>query len=112
MQWGLTISTKTTKVLVIGKDTAEQSPNAVNTTRREVLREVVSQSEYLGSMFTSDGMLDTEIAHGVANARSAFARLHQAKIWSSKALSLSTKSLSTKLQFLQTNCHDSVVVWW
>ena len=59
--------------------------------------EVVSQFKNLGSMFTSDGMLDTEIAHRVASASSAFARLHQAKIWSSKAF-----SLSTKLQFLQT----------
>ena len=48
-------------------------------------------------MLTSDGLLDTETAHRVANASSAFARLHQAKVWSSKAL-----SLSTKLQFLQT----------
>ena len=48
-------------------------------------------------MFTSDGMLDREIAHRVAGASSAFARLHQAKVWSSKAL-----SLPTKLQFLQT----------
>ncbi len=48
-------------------------------------------------MGTCDGMLDTEIAHRVASASSAFARLHQAKVWSSKAL-----SLSTKLQFLQT----------
>ena len=47
-------------------------------------------------MFTSDGMLDTEIAHRVAGASSAFARL-QAKVWSSKAL-----SLPTKLQFRQT----------
>ena len=39
-------------------------------------------------------MLDTEITRTVANASSAFARLHQAKVWSSKAL-------STKLQFLQ-----------
>jgi len=45
-------------------------------------------------VITSDGMLDTEITRTVANASSAFARLHQAKVWSSKAL-------STKLQFLQ-----------
>ncbi|DBB08452.1 TPA: hypothetical protein ACH3X3_008602 [Trebouxia sp. C0006] len=67
VQWGLTISTKKTKVLVVGKDAAEQSTNAVITIRGEVL-EVVSHSKYLGSMFTSDGMLDTEIAHRVAGA--------------------------------------------
>ena len=65
VQWGLTISTKKTKVLVVGKDAAEQSTNAVITIRGEVL-EVVSHFKYLGSMFTSDGMLDTEIAHRVA----------------------------------------------
>ena len=96
VQWGLTISTKKTKVLVVGKDAAEQSTHAVITIRGEVL-EVVSQFKYLGSMFTSDGMLNTEINHRVASASGAFARLQQAKIWSSKAL-----SLSTKLQFLQT----------
>jgi len=96
MQWDLTISTKKTKVLIVGKDAAEQSPNAVITIRGEVL-EVVSRFKYLNSMFTSDGMLDTEFAHRVANASSAFAMLHQANVWSSKAL-----SLSTKLQFLQT----------
>ena len=96
VQWGLTISTKKTKVLVVGKDAAEQSPHAVITIRGKVL-DVVSQFNYLGSMFTPDGMLVTEIAHRVASASSAFARLHQAKIWSSKAM-----SLPTKLQFLQT----------
>ncbi len=95
MQWGLTISTNKTKVLVVGKDAAEQSPNAVITIMEEVL-EVVSQFKYSGSMFTCDGMLDTEIAHRVANASSAFVRLQKANVWSSKAL-----SLSTKLQFLQ-----------
>jgi len=37
VQWGLTISTKKTKVLVVGKDAAEQSANAVITIRGEVL---------------------------------------------------------------------------
>ncbi len=113
------VSTKTTKVLVVGKDAAEQSPHAVITIRGEVL-EVVSQFKYLGSQHAirgecaswvlelrnilqqfppneDDPMLDTEIAHKVADASSAFARLHQAKVWSKKAL-----YLSTKLQFLQT----------
>ena len=56
--------------------------------------EVVSQFKYLGSMFTSDGMLDTEIAHWVASASSAFPLQQLAP---SKAL-----SLSTKLRVLQT----------
>ncbi len=96
VQWGVTIITKKTKVLVVGKDAAEQSANAVITIRGKVL-EVVSHFKHLGSMFTSDGMLDTEVAHRVAGASSAFAWLHQAKVWPSKAL-----SLPTKLQSLQT----------
>ncbi len=31
---------------------------------------------FFSFLFTSDGVLDTEIAHRVANASSAFARLH------------------------------------
>ena len=73
----MTVSTEKT---VVGKDAAEQSPNAVITIG-EVL-EVVSQFKYLASMFISDGMLDTEIADRVAGASSAFARLRQAKVWS------------------------------
>ena len=42
--------------------------------------EAVSQFNCLGSMATSDSMLDMEIAHGLASANSAFARLHQAKV--------------------------------
>ena len=38
VQWGLTISTKKTKVLVVGKDVAEQSPNAVITIKGECWR--------------------------------------------------------------------------
>ena len=38
VQWGLTISTKKTKVLVVGKDAAEQSPNAVITIRGKCWR--------------------------------------------------------------------------
>lgn len=40
---------------------------------------------------TSDGTLNAEPANWVARASSAFARLRQLKVWSSKALSLSTK---------------------
>lgn len=122
VQWGLTISTKKTKVLVVGKDVAEQSPNAVITIKGVL--EVVSQVKYLGSSvchqsehasyvfelgnnlqhFPPDGddpMMDTEIAHRVANASSASAMLDQAK------------ALSTKLQFLQTIVMTvSVVVRW
>ena len=54
VQWGLTISTKKTKVLVLGKDVAEQSPNAVITIKGKVL-EVVSQFKHLGSLYAIRG---------------------------------------------------------
>ena len=106
MQWGLTISTKKTKVVVVGRDAAEQSPNAVITIRGEVL-EVVSHYKYLGSMFTSDGMLDTEILHRVASASSAFARLHQAKVWSTKACVLVISAGCLTADCPKYSCMDS-----
>ena len=96
LQWGLTISTKKTQVLVVGRDTEAQMSNANITIRGDTL-EVVSGFKYLGSIFSSDGTLDAEIAHRIASASSAFARLRQAKVWSSKAL-----SLSAKMQFFQS----------
>ena len=96
LKWGLTISTKKTKVLVVGRDAEAQTPSATITIRGDTL-EVVSAFKYLGSIFTSDGTLDAEIAHRVASASSAFARLRQAKVWSSKAL-----SLKSKMQFFQS----------
>ena len=45
---------------------------------------MTDQFKYLESMFTSDDMLDTEIAYRVASANNAFARLHQAQVWSSR----------------------------
>lgn len=86
VQWGLTISTKKTKVLVVGKDAAEQPPHAVITIRGEVL-EVVSQFKYLGNMLTSNGMLNTGIAHNpVSNPSSkslvikSLVLVHQASV--------------------------------
>ena len=94
VQWGLTISTKKTKVLVVGRDAECQAPNIV--IRGEKL-EVVSQFKYLGSIFTSDSTIDAEVAHRVASASGAFARLHKAKVWTHKTL-----SLPVKLQFLHS----------
>ena len=49
---GLTISTKKTKVLVVGRNDAAQAADLVITLRGDQL-EVVSQFKYLGSIFTS-----------------------------------------------------------
>ncbi len=70
--------------------------NAVIIFRGQAL-EVVSHFRHLGSMITSDGMLHTKTTHRVARANSDFARLHQAKVWVSKPL-----SLRINLHFLQT----------
>ncbi len=52
LRWGLTISTKKTKVLVVGRNAAAQAADSVITLRRDQL-EVVSQSKYLGCIFNS-----------------------------------------------------------
>ena len=88
-QWGLTISTQKTKVLVVGRDAEQQAANAIISIRGDKL-EVVSPFKYLGSIFTSDGTIDAEVAHRIA-ANIAFVRLHKAKVWSSRALSHFTK---------------------
>ena len=71
LRWGLTISTKKTKVLVVGRDAAAQNAEPVIMMRGEQL-EVVSQLKYLGSIFTSDCTLDAEITQRVIAANSAF----------------------------------------
>ena len=68
---GLTISTKKTKVLVVGRNAAAQAADAVITSLGDQL-EVVSHFKYLGSVFTSDCALDSGITHGVTTANSAF----------------------------------------
>ena len=61
------------------------------------LGSLVSSFKYLGSIFTSDGTIDAEVAHRIAAASIAFVRLRKAKVWSSRAL-----SRFTKLQFFQS----------
>ena len=53
LPWGLTISTKKTKVLVAGRDVAAQAASEVMTLRGNPL-EVASQFKHLGSIFTRD----------------------------------------------------------
>ena len=94
LHWGLTISIKKTKVLVVGRDAAAQNAEPVIMMRGEQLE--VSQFKYLGSIFTSDCTLDAKITHRVVAANSAFQQLRRANIWSSRAL-----TLSVKMQFFQ-----------
>ena len=97
VRWGLTISTKKTKVLVVGRNDAAQAADSVITLRGDQL-EVVSQFENLGSVLTSDCTLDAETKHRVAAGNSAFQQLRQAKTWFSSAL---TFKLSVEMQFFQ-----------
>ena len=94
LRWGLTISTKKTKVLVVGRNAAAQAAGLVITLRGDQL-EVVSHFKYLGSVFTSDCTY-AEITHPAAAANSAFQQLRRVNIWSSRAL-----TLSVKMQFFQ-----------
>ena len=106
LRWGLTISTKKTKVLVVGRNAAAQAAESVITLRGDQL-EVVSQFKYLGSVFTSDCTLDAEITHRVAAANSAFQHFRRASIWIFSALTLSFESA-----ILSMHRHVSVVVFW
>ncbi len=84
---GLTISTKKTKVLVVGRNAAAQAADSVIMLREDQL-EVVSQFEYLGNVFNLNCTLDAEITHQVTAATSAFQQLRRVNIWSSRALTL------------------------
>ena len=95
-QWGLTISTQKTKVLVVGRDGEQRAAN-VNISIQGARLEVVFSFKYLGSIFTSDATIDVEVRHGIAAATVAFVRLRKAKLWSSWAL-----SRCTKLQLFQS----------
>ncbi len=72
--WGLTVSTAKTKVLVIGRDAQIQAAN-LSVQIRGVTLEVVHKFKYLGSIFMSDGTLDAEILHRIASAGIAWHQL-------------------------------------
>ena len=92
--WGLTVSTSKTKVLVVGRN-AEAEVASLDLHVRGVAIEAVHKFKYLGSMFTSDGKLDSEISHRVANASAAWHSLKR-HVWSSKYLTLARKVLIFK----------------
>ena len=96
-QWGLTVSTAKTKLLVVGssRDADDQAAN-LNITLRGVRLEAVSKFKYLGSMITSDNTLDAEISHRIASAGYAWHQLKVAKVWGSKYLTRARKVLIFK----------------
>ncbi len=95
LRWGLTISTKKTKVLVVSRNAAAQAADSVIMLRGDQV-EVVFQFKYLGSTFNSDCTLDAEITHRVTAANSSFQQLRRVNVWSSRAL-----TLFVKMQFFQ-----------
>ncbi len=82
LRWGLTISTKKTKVLVVGRNAVAADSVIM---LRGVQLEVVSQLKCLGSIFNSDCTLDAEITHRVTAANSAFQQIRRVNIRSSRA---------------------------
>jgi hypothetical protein len=66
-EWGLTVSSAKTKLLVVGRDLDAQAAH-LNITLRGHRLELVSNFKYLGSMITSDSTLDAEISHRIASA--------------------------------------------
>ena len=90
--WGLTVSTAKTKLLVIGRDAQTQAANLSIQVHGDTL-EVVHKFKYLGSIFMSDGTLDVEINHRIASAGIAWHQLKSGKVWSSKYVTLARKVL-------------------
>ena len=105
--WGLTVSTSKTKVLIVGRN-AESEAAALDLHVRGVAIEVVHKFKYLGSMFTSDARLDTEISHRIRSAGAAWHSL-KAHVWSCKYLTLARKVLifrSVVLSVLLYGCES------
>ena len=86
-QWGMLLGVKKCKVLVVSK--SDDVPQPVIVLDGEQL-EVVKKFQYLGSMFTHDNNLDTEISHRISRAAMAFASL-RGTLWGDRRISLHTK---------------------
>ena len=80
--------------MIVGRN-AESEAAELDLHVRGAAIEVVHKFKYLGSMFTSDGKLDTEISHRIANASAAWHSL-RAHVWSCKYLTLARKVLIFK----------------
>ena len=93
LTYGLTVSTHKTKILVVGKD-AETYGSNLHILVRDTELEVVTEFQYLGSIFSADNSIDRELSNRITKAGYAWHSLKVAKVWSSSKL-----SLYTKLQF-------------
>ena len=90
LTYGLTVSTQKTKVLVVGKEAEVHAANLQIPIRGAEL-EVVTEFQYLGSIFSADNTVHKEINNRIAKAGYGWHTLKVAKVWSNVKLSLNTK---------------------
>ena len=88
--FGLTMSVQMTKFMVTGYDVSEDEKMAIDTDLGRV--EHVQHFQYLGSVISEGGSLDTEIDRRLGNASKAFGALKRA-VFNDKVLTISTKRL-------------------
>jgi len=88
-RWGMRISAKKTKVMVVQRDTAPDVADPDITIEGEKL-EVVKHGKYLGSTFSSNGTMEREITLRLTAASGAAARLRKG-VWRSRRVGLRTK---------------------
>ena len=99
LTYGLTVSTQNTKVLVLGKY-AEMHAGSLHIPDRSNQLETIIEFQYLGSIFTADNTIDTEVNHRIAKAGYAWHTLKVANVCSNVKL-----LLNTKLQFFTCIVH-------
>lgn len=88
-RWGMRISPKKTKVMVVQRDTAPAVADP-EITIEGVQLAVVTHGKYLGSTFSGNGTMDKEVSLRLAAASGAAARL-QKGVWRSRRVGLRTK---------------------
>jgi hypothetical protein len=86
-QWAMQVGVKKSKILVVSKSMDVPQPTIVLDGEQ---MEVVDKFPYLGSMFTHDNNLDTEISYRISRAAMAFASL-RSTLWGDRRISLHTK---------------------
>jgi len=89
---GLKANAKKTQVMAVGKHTTQRpytEEGTLSVTVEGCPAEQVSTFTYLGTTFSSDGKMDTELSLRIQKASGAFSQL--GKIWNNSSILLSTK---------------------
>ena len=102
-RWGMKISPKKSKVLVLGNHGEGTKPKV--TVQNEKLA-VVRDFAYLGSILTEDGSLDPEVDSRLTKASKAFEGLRRT-VWRRKELSTKTKVRIYQASVLSTLMYGS-----